>query len=104
MNTNSKKRHAGKRKTKIKSLQARRQPVQIKNTFCMAPYITWRNVKYQKNILKSTPYSGHIKTAKPAPSEKTKRNKTVEFDIIVNKSNIMDHGSPTSNKKKEKTD
>ena len=55
---------------KTKSLQARRQPVQIKHAYYMAPDTPLRSVKYSRNILRSTPPSGHSKKIKPAPEAK----------------------------------
>ena len=61
---------------KMKSLRARRQPVQIKHAYYMALDTPMRSVNHSRAIPRSTPPSGHTKKMKPAPEAK-KRSKYV---------------------------
>ena len=60
----------GNCKTKNQSLQERRQPVQIKDAFCMDPDTPPRSVKYSKNTPSITPHNGHAKKMNPALAAK----------------------------------
>ena len=55
---------------KMKSLRVRRQPLQIKHAYYMAPENPLRSVKYLSNIPRSTPPSDHTKKMKPTPEAK----------------------------------
>ena len=55
---------------KMKSLRARRQPLQIKHDYYMAPETPLRSVKYLSNITRSTTASGNTKKMNPTPEAK----------------------------------
>ena len=89
---------AGKRKTKIRYLQDRRQPVQKKILFLHVPGHSYEECKvlkeYSKNYAAQWPHKDN---------GKTRCGNSVELYRSVKEANIMEHDDPIPNKKKGET-
>ena len=85
---------------KIKCLPSERTTGADKIFFLHVPGKSSYECKVQFFLLKSMPLRRPHKYSEARSGGKTKRNKTVEFDIRVKESKIMEHDAPITKKKK----